>query len=1008
MQALGPQVFGFALVGLLMRSLFRRKNKALELPKASTLAERGTQLTLLIGADEVAPLFAEEGRRYVVMENNSKAGGKGIGAGGAGLSNEVYFADGMHMLAVGPGRRLKSIKKNGELLWPKPNEYTTGISITSAPSGTRFSTIDGPDNKDQGDFSIFWGEKDQPFCDEMIARTGVRTRWPYVMYVYWHDNRLGGPGTWGSYTYDIEVPPFNEDNLFGTDYDTLTHPLSGSDPWLTNGTALSIDPADTKLVLNYVDISLPTENRSQIWVEGDQTTKFTAPRPFELRDTLAGLDGQYRVVASVYEPGLTINLPNSGWTILQVDYHILNDWNKTTASVFRFTNNLPPGLLTTGNAARWQVGPSSGSTFEVWWSPEDDPLNGQPTNGDTGDFNDFGSDYHTLTVYVNSSALNAPVASNAFYTVGFRNASGTVKQLVYLRRGVGSNTLAWSITVGDGVQVSEFERIGTTPWFKVQVMFHIPPGGAYGLLPTDQLYWTIGGDRGSTLTSFFMNFALSDPAGNLIPFCRRAPALSVTGITRVYVAESMAGGIPFKGTATPYISSPDGTTGANGAHIIRQLLFESDPHGLGLEQADFDLTSLEALGVLLDAGEEGIRSHVVVNQRTTVKQVLADLMADLGVEIVWDVTIGKYIFLARRAQTAFAKVPREMLVEHLPTRLRRLDSDPARSVAFQYTRAQANYSNDTIEVDDLGSASFGSGRVGAETSNLNTVRDRETAVRLAAARAKYEVSRVGVIELELKNDASTIRSGDVLDISLITGVDLPFRVFSVEFQPRSPSTTIRGYYDVMNTADTQQLRMLGPGLSPPPYPDAPEADFATAVFEETSGNYLFLRIPSSADALGAALQVSDDGTSFWTLGVVPAAAGGYLIEDFGITGAIEDGFVFRCPAGRFAENLPQLPAGSVVDGVLRCITEAREIVFLRELESIGDNTWRAKGLLRAQSGTTEMALTAGDKVWIWVNGSIPTFAKNLPSGATPEYKLVPMTTRRVANPALVSSQPITP
>lgn len=1006
MQAVTPALFGQVLFGLLLRSVFKRKKKELELPKPAPLAERGTQLPMLIGRHKVGPAFTWEGVREVTLESGSVAGGKGVGAGGAGLSNEVYFANGAHFLCVGPGHRLRSITKNGEILWPKPGEHLNGITPQSAPNGTSFTTADDPNGRSQGEFEIYWGEVDQSYCVDMCNRTGVWTRWPFTMWIYWKRARLGGAGTWPNLDYDIEVRPYIPSNVAGTNYDSLTPVLAGSDPWLTNGTQLSLNPADAKPILEYIDINLPSEPRAQIWVGGNQTSLFVAPNSFELRDSRAGLDGQYRILETLWEPGITINPPASAWSPLIIDWTI-NTWNLTTAAAFRFTNNLPPGMTSNANAARWQVGPTGGAaSWEVSWSPEDDPGHGQPTNGTPGDFNDFGTDYHSLTIYVDSSQLNAPTGSAAFYKIGFRNAAGSVRSEITMRRGATSNTLVWD-TATNGIQVQEFSRLGTSPWFRVSVMLRLAPGGSFGYAPTDQMFWSLRGEQSGGAP--IMNVGLSDVGAGLVPFVRRSLlGVPITGITRIYIAESVAGGVPYVGTATPYVASANGMAGANAAHIIRQLLMETDPHGLGLSEASFDIPSLEAVGTALDAAGEGLRSHVDVSQRTTVKQVLADLLADVGIDMAWDVTIGKFVFKLRREEAPFAKVPREMLVEDLPHRVKKLESDPAKVIAFLFQRADDNYTQDSIEYDDLGNILLTT-RAGAETTNLNTVRDRETAARIAIWRGAYELARTSLVEMRLKNDALTLRAGDVLDISLITGIDLPFRVVSIEFQPKSMVARVTGYYDVMNVdAAVAELRQLGVGHVSPRTPDAPLEDFAVATLQEPDGRYIFLRIPSQPDANKAALMVSSDGLSYWTLGLVPACAGGWLLEDFGVTGDVEDGFLFQAPSGPYASVLPQLPAGSVVEGVLRGLTEGREVFYFRELEALGGDTWRVKGLVRAQDSTSEAALVAGQKLWVWMNGTIPTFEKNLPTTGTPSYKLVPISSRRMADPSSISADTIVP
>jgi hypothetical protein len=202
---------------LLSRHFTKAKSKALETNKPATLAERGTQLTCLTGRDKVGPLFAWEGQ-YHSTDEPQTSGGKGIGAGGASGTNQVFFADGAHFLAVGPGRRLRSIKENGEIIWPRPQDAAVlpnGITPTTHPSGSTFgTTIPEGGIANHGNFTIYWGDEPPtttpptPFWERLREFSGVQSDWPFCFGVYWRRKRLGGAGVWGILEYDIEVEPY--------------------------------------------------------------------------------------------------------------------------------------------------------------------------------------------------------------------------------------------------------------------------------------------------------------------------------------------------------------------------------------------------------------------------------------------------------------------------------------------------------------------------------------------------------------------------------------------------------------------------------------------------------------------------------------------------------------------------------------------------------------------------------------------------------------------------------
>jgi hypothetical protein len=508
-----------------------------------------------------------------------------------------------------------------------------------------------------------------------------------------------------------------------------------------------------------------------------------------------------------------------------------------------------------------------------------------------------------------------------------------------------------------------------------------------------------------------MNFLVVDTVfnaanPNFVCWARRVPSVApITGITRIYTESNLAGGIDFRGTVTPFLPDPNGTAGANPAHIIWQFLFEEDPHGLGLPQGPWDLASLEQLGIDYGEAGEGLRAHLKLDQRVPAKQALSELCNDIGIEVAWNPVTGKYSFKKRREETPFAVVPREMLAEDLISSSRRLESDPGRSFVFTWEQAKDSYSKGSLEVDDLGNINE-TARAGAEVINMNSIRDYTMALKLASYRAAYEISRGAVVNMKLKNDAATLMAGDVIDVEAVTDNPIPFRLISTERKPLSSVVDFTGFFDHFNIEDAFGSGIQGISQFIPRVPEEALPDFATIAYQQLDGTYLFLRIPSMAETLFAVLQVTDDGISYWSIGTVPACVGGAILEDMDATIDLEDGFVFQQPAGLFAENLPQLPSAAAEAGVLRLITEEREVIYFRELESYGDNVWRVKGMLRAKESTTAEPLTAGQKIWIWHNGKMPSFENNLPTTGTPGYKLVPYTYRRIADPSSIGSDPV--
>lgn len=176
----------------------KRSRSTVEDSKPTVLADRGS-FTSWIGAGRrrVGFVFAWAGNRSTKKEKVS--GGKGGLIGGAAEKVVIHFEDGWHILGVGVGLKLWSIKASGEFIWVGP------ITRDSHPSGT---TVDAGKF---GSFTVYWGELDQPINISLgdVSRVGVSSRWPGCFYIEWTKFRMGQVAVWDFIDYEVEVD-FND------------------------------------------------------------------------------------------------------------------------------------------------------------------------------------------------------------------------------------------------------------------------------------------------------------------------------------------------------------------------------------------------------------------------------------------------------------------------------------------------------------------------------------------------------------------------------------------------------------------------------------------------------------------------------------------------------------------------------------------------------------------------------------------------------------------------------
>lgn len=244
-----------AALTLLAGAVYREKQGGTKNPGdfPETQSERGSMLPLIIGRDRIGPSVG-------VLGDLSRKGDV----------NLRYRQAGWHKLCVGPGYALHGIYEQGRRIF--------GERITPAthPSGTEIDL-----GRRVGRFSIYWGESDQPLCEELSALLGHSSIHPYVMYIWWHDKFLGGAPTWQSIEYEVETAPYQ--SALG---------LSGSR--IQEKRVLSGD--------TFPVIRTRHESRFRIVIDGDHVDRFRVGTVFRLEGNQAP-DGDYTVDSVEYLSG---------------------------------------------------------------------------------------------------------------------------------------------------------------------------------------------------------------------------------------------------------------------------------------------------------------------------------------------------------------------------------------------------------------------------------------------------------------------------------------------------------------------------------------------------------------------------------------------------------------------------------------------------------------------------------------------------------------------------------
>lgn len=432
-------------------------------------------------------------------------------------------------------------------------------------------------------------------------------------------------------------------------------------------------------------------------------------------------------------------------------------------------------------------------------------------------------------------------------------------------------------------------------------------------------------------------------------------------------------GIP-AGLIASAIGSND-AGGINPAHIIDEAMFARFPFGRSLRQDKFDFGSLEALAAL--CMQEKLRANIDIKDGETAQQLLTDIFRDVGVMLPWDINLGKTIFLPVRPSTVDLPVLEDvhslapMPEEELP------DEDKlVNRPSFMFQDKANNYRPMPIQINDDGSATI-SESVNTENIDIRIATDEECATIIARRRVAEPLSLPISINKVAGRAARLLRPGDSF---IDPNFSMPLLVMTHEPQPLTQEVkmgcvvntyTLPIYGEHDGPLDV--LEYGGGGNKA----DRPDPDIVFGVHEVPrllSGGKLRVMVPrirSTKQILGAGILFSKDDTTYsvimrdttmWTGALLqadmPNDTASYMAED-----SDDDPLVVPLgPDFDIIENLSGDEASWMAGRQIAIIDN--ELFFLRNVENMGDGTYRLRGLVRNRLGSVKAAHVASSTVFI--------------------------------------------
>ena len=426
--------------------------------------------------------------------------------------------------------------------------------------------------------------------------------------------------------------------------------------------------------------------------------------------------------------------------------------------------------------------------------------------------------------------------------------------------------------------------------------------------------------------------------------------------------------------------------GVNPIHLIDQLLFAKYPYGAGKDRSKFDEKSIEEAAILLQS--EKIRGGIAIIDGEGLESVMAPLLTDISVQIVWDVEIGKHCFRPVRSSTPTADLSANAVLEKpsmtAPTGNRVVDV-----IAFTFKDRQRNYRDVPLRLMDSGQvAEYESQR--SRKVNIEITQDRDSVGRLMPRLQQTAFANQSVLNWSVNHAARLAVAGSIFKSTEVEGPEQSFLITSVKRDINSPKVeleTLLNVYQQPPLPENFETSNILPDSPQQPGPFEPPQLAALAAFEmpralHSGGSdveLLFLAARKSGLTHSAMVWASRDGTAFQAAGFGVIAARGFLARALNASGpSVETvNIPITAPLGELFGPTVSLSGDPLSwRSGAQVMIIGGEVVFVQEAviesadEEEGEQQGYISGLIRGRAGTQQKTHPIGTPFWIVLQANL--------------------------------------
>ncbi len=426
-------------------------------------------------------------------------------------------------------------------------------------------------------------------------------------------------------------------------------------------------------------------------------------------------------------------------------------------------------------------------------------------------------------------------------------------------------------------------------------------------------------------------------------------------------------------------------SGVNVASALYQMLFESNPHGLGIDTKYFNMDDFTDLADFF-ANTEMSPCTVYLSGGKSFQDGLGMILQDFGIQFYYDKSIGKFrVHQARVVAESKTLTTAEYASSEAESELAYAVLQADRTV-YSFADSARKFTDSTIMVTNDGNAKYSENPNTSKVS-LDTITDLVTA-SMVASRREQEDSLDGTLALDVSYARTDLSIGDQFSIDGFNGL---YRVIEREQTPDESTMHITFMIDAYSIDNNYEAQIATP--SAPTHLPVEDAAFSlfpvNRFMSPDQDGFIVNRIRAAGYIISSEIYTSPSGDSYTLLEEVFYCTGGTLQEDLGITGTLIERGAAITTLGPDITDVADLTASDAQwrGGQQIAIIGTSEVCFISGIDIA---TGELLGVIRARYGTRMAEHAAGTPVFIvqsdaltdysvsFLTAGVSVYAKSLP------------------------------